>query len=501
MTQHRHRYRLDIFNPVSALATLLTALVACTNAQDADGTGDVGGGPPPFTGPTIPGTVTVTRGTVTGRVGARFVGLSFEKTHMTDGFFSPDHEALVALFKLLGPGNVRIGANDVDSSVWTPDATPVTPGTTSHNVGTVEVDALSSFLTATGWQAIYAVNMKTSTPAAAVAEATYAWMRLDTRMSALEIGNEINFFGSYATVGPQWETFATAIKSAVPTLPLAGPASGADPSFDVPFAHDEASRLVLLTHHYYRAGAGSADATMAGLLAVDPRVTSQGRTMSMAATSNQIRDGFRWGEMNSFSGHGQAGVSDAFASALWSIDFMMTSAQIPGCSGVNFHGGGQNEDGNYCPDGPSSCTRPFRYSPIVEVNSRVTAAAPLFYGLLMVSQAGTGDVLETRATAGTLNFTAYTIAPPDGSTNVLLVNKDATNGVDTSVDIGVASGSATAIFLSAPSLGALSGVTLAESGITSTGAWTARAPHTLRTQGNVVSVVVPPASAVLVRAR
>src|SRR5450755_1096886 len=114
--------------------------------------------------------------------------------------------------------------------------------------------------------------------------------------------------------------------------------------------------------------------------------------------------------MNSFSGHGQGGVSDAYGAALWSIDFMMSSAQIAGCAGVNFHGGGQNQDGNSCPNGPSSCSRPFRYSPIDEVNSRVTGAAPLFYGLLMVTRAGTGCMLETRTTGGASNFTAYTVA-------------------------------------------------------------------------------------------
>jgi len=449
----------------------------------------------------VAGTITVTRGTVTGRVAPRFVGLSFEKTHMTDAFFTAQHAPLIALFKLLGPGNVRIGGNDLDYSVWTPNATPVAPGTTSRNVGTVEIDALSDFLSATGWQAIYGVNMKTSTPAAATAEATYASMRLGSKMDAMEIGNEINFFGPYATIGPEWQTFAAAIQGAVPGLPLAGPASGADPSFDVPFAHDNASRLVLLTHHYYRAGAGSAEATMANLLASDPSELSQGRTVSTAATGNQIRDGFRWGEMNSFSGHGQAGVSDAFGSALWSIDFMMTTAQIAGCSGVNFHGGGQNQDGNSCPNGPTSCTKPFRYSPIVEVNSRATGAAPLFYGLLMVTQAGTGNVLQTRASVGALNFTAYTIAPSDGSTSVLLVNKDATDGVNAAVDIGVAATAATAVFLRAASVNASSGVTLGEAGITAAGGWTPRAPYSLPIHGTVIDVVVPPASAVLIRAR
>ena len=64
------------------------------------------------------------------------------------------------MFKLLGPGVLRIGADDVNNSVWVPGATFVKPGTTSPNVGTSEVDALADFLTATGWKAIYAVNMR-----------------------------------------------------------------------------------------------------------------------------------------------------------------------------------------------------------------------------------------------------------------------------------------------------------------------------------------------------
>ncbi len=460
-----------------------------------------GGAPPPFNGPTVAASVTVTRGTVTGQLGPRFVGLSFEKTHLTDGFFTAQHAPLIALFKLLGPGNLRIGANDVDASVWTPSATFVTPGTTSPNIGTAEVDALSEFLAATGWNVIYGVNMKTGTPAAAAAEASYAAKRIGAALAALEIGNEINFFAPFATVDPTWESFATQILKAVPGLPLAGPGSGADPSFDVPFAAAGAGRVVLLTHHYYRGAAGSASATMAGLLSPDSAMLSQGRTVSTAATANKIRDGWRWGEMNSFSGHGQAGVSDAYGAALWSIDFMMSSAQIAACAGVNFHGGGQNEDGNSCPNGPSSCSKPFRYSPIQEVNSRVTGAAPLFYGLLMVTRAGTGSVLQTRITGGTTNLTAYTVAPADGSTSVLLVNKDATSAVNASVDVGAAPRAASALFLRAPSLSAPSGITLGESGISAAGVWTPRAPYTLPVQGGVIGVVVPPAAAVLIRAQ
>lgn len=455
----------------------------------------------PFRHPVIAATVTVTRGTVTGQLGPRFVGLSFEKTHLTDGFFTVQHAPLVALLELLGPGSLRIGANDVDSSVWSPSATFVAPGTTSRNVGTAEVDALAELAAATGWSVIYGVDMKKGTPSAAAAEAAYAAAKLGASLAAVEIGNEINFFGSFATVDPTWESFATQVLKTTPGLPLAGPASGADPSFDVPFAAASAGRVVLLTHHYYRAGAGSSGATMTNLLAPDPGMLNQGRTVAKAATDNHIRDGWRWGEVNSFWGHGQAGVSDAYGAALWSIDFMMSSAQIAACAGVNFHGGGQNEDGNVCPSGPDSCSKPFRYSPIAEVNSRVTGAAPLFYGLLMVTRVGTGRVLQTRTTGGTANFTAYTVAAADGSTSVLLVNKDATSAVNASVDIGVVPRAANALFLRGPSLGAQSGITLGDASVSADGVWTPRAPRALPVQGSVISVAVPPISAALIRAQ
>jgi hypothetical protein len=447
----------------------------------------------------VDGTVTVTPATVKGRLGPGFAGFSFEKSHMTDGFFTGSNAPLIALFKLLGPGVMRIGANDVDKSVWQASATPVKGGTTTPNVGTADVDALAAFLTATNWKVIYGLNMKTSTPAAAVPEATYVSTKLGASLASFEVGNEISFYGGVTTIQPRWDTFAVAIQAALLNAPMAGAAVYGDLNFTSTFTAAEASKLVQVTEHYYK-GAASSNPTITQLLAIDPAVASNSQQLSTIATSNKIRDGFRWGEMNSYSGHGAAGVSDVFASALWGIDFMLTTAEY-GAAGVNFHDGGQNMDGNVCNNGVASCTKPFRYSPIDEVDSQVTAAAPLYYGMLLVSQAGTGSMLATKASAGNLNFTAYAVAPADGSTNVVLVNKDATNGVNASIDVGAAVTSASAVFLQAPSLDAKTGVTFAGAGVTPAGAWNPNPAYTLASKGNVVSAVVPPGSAVLVRAK
>ena len=468
---------------------------------DAGGSPPDGGSPPPLTGPSMPGTVTVTRTSTMGHLAPGFAGFSFEKTHMTDGFFTGDNAPLIALFRLLGSGFVRIGANDVDVATWVPTATPMPGGQTSLNVGTVEVDALADFLRATGWNAIYGVSMRTAIQPS-VDEAVYVTSQLGSSLHSLEIGNEINFFANNAVGNSiiQWESFQTAIHAMSPTTPLAGPGTaGAVSGFTVPFAAAEGSKIILLTQHYYK-GAASSNPTIANILTIDPLVVTQSQALAAAVQANQIADGYRWGEMNSYSGHGAAGVSDVFASALWGIDFMLTTAQY-GSVGVNFHGGGQNMDGNVCSAGVTSCTRPFRYSPINEVDSQVTGAAPLFYGMLLVAQAGVGDMLPATVAAGGLNVSAYAIAPGDGSTNVVLVNKDASNGVNALVDIGAPVAAATGAYLLAPALDATTDVTFSGASITPTGNWSPQVPYNLPVSGTVVMVDVPAAAAVLVRAR
>jgi hypothetical protein len=128
-----------------------------------------------------------------------------------------------------------------------------------------------------------------------------------------------------------------------------------------------------------------------------------------------------------------------------------------GASGVNFHGGESGMDGN----------KAFYYSPIEENDGVVTNVNPLFYGMLLFSLAGSGKSLATTAVAGDVPFTAYTIALPDGSTSVVLDNKDTTRGVRAVVNVGTPVTAASAIYLQGPSpasLTAKTGITLAGAG-------------------------------------
>jgi hypothetical protein len=169
---------------------------------------------------------------------------------------------------------------------------------------------------------------------------------------------------------------------------------------------------------------------------------------------------------------------------------------------VNFHGGGQNMDGNVCPSGPASCNRPFRYSPIRVTDNQVADVGPLFYGMLLVSRLAPGTMLATDAKAdGDVDVSAYALAAADGATDIVVLDKDATRGVHARIDVGAPVRAAEAMVLAAPSLGATSGVTFGNAAVSPTGAWSPEPPRRLDGEGAIIDLRLAAGSAVLIHAR
>jgi hypothetical protein len=462
-------------------------------------------GTPVSGGPTASGTmvtanVTVNPSSIKGNVGQGFAGFSMEKTHITNSSLTGSNANLIALFKLVGPTSLRIGANDVDRCSWAPTTKPGGGGPPyGFSVGTAMVDQLADFLTATGAKIIYGVNFFANNVSNTTAEVTYAASKLGSSVSGFELGNEINKYGTWAAQKTEWENFGTSITGAAPSALLIGPActSGGASTFTTPFAADESAKfgakLTLLTHHYYAGGAGSTNATVSTLQTVKTDIASIGSVVDTAVTKNKIPNGWRMGEANTFSGHGQMGVSDTLIAGLWSLDFMFVNA-LNGASGVNFHGGETGMDG----------TKPFYYEPIMENDGAVVGVMPVYYGMLLFYLAGQGQVLDTTVTSGDANLNAYTIDyKADGSKSVVLVNKNGSTGVQATINLGSAVTSASAIYLQGTPAGSLNApsnaVTLAGAAVSPAGVWNRGAPFTQSTSGNTVSVFVPPATAALVR--
>jgi hypothetical protein len=119
--------------------------------------------------------------------------------------------------------------------------------------------------------------------------------------------------------------------------------------------------------------------------------------------------------------------------------------------------------------------------------------------MLLFALAGTGSLYETQASVANLNFTAYAVGPADGSTNVVLVNKDAATTAHITLDVGKTISAATITRLQGPALDATTGTTLGGASVTAMGTWSPQMPGNAPVSGNRVTVDVPPASAALVK--
>jgi hypothetical protein len=546
--------------------------------------------PPSTPGCTVPASVEV-QGFTVGTIPPGFIGLSYEKDVLGQGLFKSSNAPLIALFNLLGPGVLRIGAGGADGvDAQAPWVAPTPPADDP-------LADLAGFLELTpGWTVLYGLPMLTgcaiqepsphpapqapphtycplATQLAVGNEAAAAAMALGTSLYGFEIGQEpegyvyTNAYGSglpgfanpqdydsststynidattYAYYLAQWQKLYTAVHQAASGVAITGPAASAGVNgvniYATPFAKDAATEINLLTQHYYLDGARSLDCGRAGLvdgeappawttgansppqttpatwtcsgmldklLHPDPNLTTSGTGMlallQQAASMNKISRGYRLAEANSFEQGGIAGISDSQAAALWVIDFLFANA-IGGSAGVNLHGGGfsdgytpiaDHKDGVVCDTGSvGDC----HLSKDPSTPPADPAVRPDYYGLLLFSMAGQGSVSQPTVTGTAVNITAYAVGLADGSTNVVLVNKDPTKTVQANVIVGAATTGSLTLFTGAgpsQSLTATTGFTLGGAEIVPGMPWTPSS-----TSVTLSAVDVPPASAALVK--
>jgi hypothetical protein len=457
-------------------------LGGCGGSGGSDGTA-------PHMQPVPPGPMTTSTQSVSasqvGTIGPAFAGLSYEKSSMGVPRFTPDNAKLIGLFKRLGTSLLRIGGNSVDRTLWVPGGT----GRTGGQVAPADVDALAGFLEATGWSVLYGVNLATSTPSAAADEVAYAAQSLGDSLHGIEIGNEPDLYGGHyfpswnlQDFELRWQQFRTAILQAAPHVALTGPASASSiPTWTLPFGqYVGKQQIALLTQHYYRGSGQSPSATASYLVSPDAALVKDLSELQQGAT--QIGVPYRLAETNSFFGGGAPGVSNSYASALWVVDHLFNIA-LSGGAGANLHGGG-NSNG---------------YTPIADDNGSVVEARPEYYGILLFTLAGPGTLLGTTLSTGGLNATAYAVQASDGSLRLVVVNKDATQNLNLSIDCGRTVSSAALMAMTGPSLTATTGVLIQGASVGADGSFQPQAAYDLSVSGSHVSCYVGVLSAVMIR--
>jgi hypothetical protein len=400
-------------------------------------------------------------------VPANYVGLSYETQQLSDpDFFSAANSGLVARFRELTPrGVLRLGGNTSDYGFWKPTPASVPPPrkerpykvgdpppNLTYAVTPEAVRNLRGFLDATGWTCLYGINLGTNTPQLAAEEAAFVARTLGRRLEYFQVGNEADRFASTIrdpaltghpwnaeTFLTEWLTFANAIVERVPDAQFGLPDVASNAEWITAVGdrlQDNPIRphVACVTHHYYIGGPPSnPDMTIEHILQPDPRVERDAALVR--ASAEKLHTRYRMTEGNTCFRGGKPGVSDVFAAALWSADYMLLLASL-GYAGVNLHGGDAKviatglggklpgdevvlaEHGN-----PSEHPRPY-YTPIAHIGDAYVLE-PVSFGMRFAGHFAGATMLPVDFHPGDVDATAYAAKLPNGETLLAVINKDA----------------------------------------------------------------------------
>lgn len=406
-----------------------------------------------------------------------FIGLSYESAQLTNPeYFSAQNVDLVAKFRALSTdGVLRLGGHLSNLTAWSaaiPTEAEITVIDKAKNayewlmvdpivrkdrrgiITPQSIENLGEFLKATGWKLIYGLNPLTGSLARAAEEASLVQRAVDDRLIAFQIGNEPDRFhganpNEDITFDEYWEMYEAYVKAVrlkTPGARFAGPdATRRAVDWEAKYAQRAKGDAVLVTSHYYDGtGTGDLDGDAERLLQTDNKLITVDIPAAMAS-ARAINAPYRMSEGNSFAHGGEDGVSNAFASALWSADYLLLMAQA-GVSGVNLHGGG---DGNY--------------SPIVGDEKSGFTERPVYYGMQFAAHFCGSKFSECKLDGNEWNVSAYLAHRKGRGYQLGIVNKD---GHDVNVRLDRELGTPLrAMLLSGPSLSAKSGTQFQETAI------------------------------------
>lgn len=447
-----------------------------------------------------------------------FAGLSFEASNLNPDkqgqhLFSPENKPLIDLFRAIGIRNLRVGGGTAD-------------GPEFKIPGPADIDQLFGFAKAADVRVIYTVRLLRGSIEQDAAIAQYIQQHYASQLVCFQIGNEPDWHSFHTSPGhdrdprivetaPEipgtaypsflktWREFAAAIEAAASGAKFTGPDTGSnypvpstkDTDFDGQswtqrFAHDEKSsgRLLFVTHHDYP---GQSAAGVSIETAVDSVLSASWPKDRYDVLFHHVlepveQEGFRYRmtEANDYTG-GVDGASNAFVSALWALDYLHWHA-AHGAVGVNFH----NKSWIFTDTVYRSPDGTFHFNPKA-------------YAFKAFSTGSDGRVNPVSiSNSEGVNLTAYAVRA-DRELYVTLINKEhGPQARSASVTLHAAGikGEVQGMSLEAPgaNLTAREGITFGGASITQSG-WNGRWSKLARCKEDRVTVLVPPASALVVR--
>ena len=455
---------------------------------------------------------------LTVRAGARgeaipagFLGLSMEYPTL-ERYAGTDPGApdpvFVQLVRNLSPGQrpvLRVGGVSTDHA-WSPIAGVPAPPWARYTFDPTLLGVTRAVAATLGAKLILGINLEADSGQIAAGEATALLGALGrSSIYALELGNEpelwagfpwyrtpagIRVRGRAAGWSPALHArqFAT-VAGALPDLPLAGPAAGSVKwSAQLgPFLAAN-PRVAVATLHAYPLKRCRATTHVSGAQLLDES-SSTGLAALLAPYVRTARAAgvpLRIGELNSISCGGEAGVSDSFASALWSLDALFSRARV-GIAGVHVH---------------TTPQIPNQLFAFTRGGGRWSARVyPIYYGLLAFARATPpGARLIPIAGGARSPLRAWATRGPDGRIRVVLINARESGATAIGVRVPRAR-RALLERLTAPGLAAGGGVTLGGQGFgAATGTGLPAGPRRVRVlgaQAGAFRLRVPAGSAAL----
>ncbi len=391
-------------------------------------------------------------------------GFSVESADFAHGFLTKDR--MSRRLKTLGPhGVIRIGGYSMDL-VWPALGdwrnVPAPEQAIGGTVDQGDFDALKKLLDDSGWQVTLGAPLKavidpayvkdpTKDPSPdvsleqVVAEVKAAQKTLGDDLLAVELGNE---YDNVTTLtGAQYydtmKQYHAAIATAVPhaKIRMTGPSANTAKTnlrldeFVTAVQADESSdprelMSELASHWYPGSHCGSSNMSIAALMS--PTTVLNTRSKLAGIMDNGARLGHRVpsviNESNSASCSGQPEVSNSYATSLWSLDYLMQTAQS-GVSRLQFHTNTAAICGDFkartSPDYPIS----YRYyGAFCAADQRAfdkgeLSATPLYYGLWAFRQVPDGRFVDLDLADSDLGkLRAYGVEGPHGTLTMVLVN-------------------------------------------------------------------------------
>ena len=421
-----------------------------------------------------------------------FVGLSFGAgTIAQDSYASTD---LGGYLRTLGHnGVIRVGGNSGDATFWTSTGEPAPSWATSGTITPDKLQHLATIVRGAGWKMILAVNLKHPDPARAADEAKYARQIFGRSLMAIEIGNEPNFYySSAAAYYTDFESYVAAIKQAVPGVGITGPEAETNHSSWLgDFAALEAGHpdVSEISGHTYPASVcGTSTASIPELLGTGSVQYETANAQAAISAAAQLGVPAAMTETNSVVCAGARGVSDAFASSLWALDYGLMIAQ-QGIVNADFMDG----------TNAAGCDP---YSPLCPGTGDLTAQ-PIYYGMLATELVGTGRfaALDNPDAA---DVRAYAVRHGHRLTVVLDdVQDPATNGASTvtlKLGGGFGCGRLTSLATSSPAgLSATTDVTLGGQQVGPHGAFLPPRSTPVSVHDQTAIVTVPAGSAAIIQ--